>query len=215
MGSAGQGDYAAANAFLDALAVRRPGRGLRGDVGGLGAVGRRGLAQGSAAARARSRRTLPAMDPGLAVQALGQALAGGTATVTVMDVDWARFAPASGVAPGAVLAGPARDPAARRPPRTPARPRAGQELAGRLAGLPRAEQDRVLTDLVRAEAAAVLGHRLRRGGRPGRAFKDLGFDSLTAVELRNRLCAVTGLRLPATLVFDYPTPGAGRGVLGG
>ena len=206
LGSAGQGNYGAANAFLDALAVRRAGRGLAGLSVAWGPWGGGGLAQGSAAARARLRRDrLPAMDPGLAVQALGQALAAGDTAVTVMDVDWARFASVPGAAQVPLLRdlpetgqfAPTAD--------TGAAP-FGQELAGRLAGRPRAEQDRVLTDLVRAEAAAVLGHPSAEAVGAGRAFKDLGFDSLTAVELRNRLCAVTGLRLPATLVWDYPTP---------
>ena len=81
-------------------------------------------------------------------------------------------------------------------------------MAKRLAGLDTTGQRHLLVETIRSQAAAVLGHDDADAVDARRAFRDLGFDSMTAIELRNRLTALTGLRLPASLAFDYPTPAA-------
>ena len=99
-------------------------------------------------------------------------------------------------------------PAAQDAGRAPASVEAVATLAADLAPLAPAQQHTYLLSLIRAHAAAVLGHATSDAIPPNQAFKDLGFDSLTAVALRNRLNAATGLTLPMTLVFDHPTPDA-------
>ncbi|MFF1796988.1 SDR family NAD(P)-dependent oxidoreductase, partial [Kitasatospora sp. NPDC058263] len=211
LGNPGQGNYAAANACLDALAENRRGRGLPGLSVAWGAWGGGGFAESSAAARARVERgPMPPLDPQLAARALGGALEGPDAVVTVMDVDWAQLASAQGTADLREAPLFRELPEVRRLTARGAGSGDGTrtegELPRRLAGLTRAEQERALTDIVRAEVAVVLGHASADAVEDRRSFKDLGFDSLTAVELRNRLGVATGIRLPATLVFDYPTP---------
>ncbi|HEY2241414.1 MAG TPA: acyltransferase domain-containing protein, partial [Streptosporangiaceae bacterium] len=203
-GSAGQGNYAAANAFLDAVAQNRVARGQAALSVAWGQWGGGGLAQSTEAVRQRLRRgALPPMDPRLAVQALGQALDCGDHTLAIMDVDWPAFA----AAPGAAQLPFLRDlPEIQAAVPVAAAPAESGELAQRLATRPAAERSQFVADLVRAEAAAILGHSSPTSIDPGRAFRDFGFDSLTSVELRNRLTTISGLRLPSTLVFDHPTP---------
>ncbi|QMU69825.1 type I polyketide synthase [Streptacidiphilus sp. P02-A3a] len=216
-GSAHLGGYAAANAFLDALVEHRRGHGQAGTSVAWGLWGGGGMAEGHAG-ELLQRLGLREMDPELAIGALAQALDHGEGPITVADIDWAQFAPVFTVHRASPLIGDL--PEARQALSDPAPTGAGQprsavgvELTDRLTGLNRAEQTRLLTDLVRTEAAVVLGHASPDALAAGRAFKDLGFDSLTAVDLRNRLNAATGTSLPATLVFDYPTSAALAGFL--
>ncbi|MFG2943571.1 phosphopantetheine-binding protein, partial [Streptomyces sp. NPDC048282] len=123
---------------------------------------------------------------------------------------WDRFAPRlATVRPAPLIA---EIPEARRALETAADDSAGTDgdpaeaLRAELGALSPVEQDLRLLNLVRTHVAAVLGHGTDEAVTADRAFKDLGFDSLTAVELRKRLTGATGLRLPATIVFDHPTP---------
>ncbi|NEE58892.1 hypothetical protein G3M55_81960, partial [Streptomyces sp. SID8455] len=124
----------------------------------------------------------------------------------VADVDWERFAAVfTSTRPSPLLTGIPEARRALEAAAGDAEAPAAALLRQRLAALAESEQHRLLVDLVRTHAAAVLGHATVDAIRPGRAFQDLGFASLTAVELRNRLNAATGLRLPSTLIFDHPS----------
>jgi acyl carrier protein len=209
-GSGQLAGYAASNAALDALVEDRRGRGLAGTSVAWGLWGGGGMGDGPAGA-VLQRLGLREMDPEPAIAALAGVLDAGEALVAVSDMDWARFAPVFTVQrPSPLLADlPDAQRALNEPTASDDHAKqAGTALGQRLLGLNRPEQTRILTDLVRAQAAAVLGHASAEAVPAGRAFKDLGFDSLTAVDLRTRLNTATGLKLPATLVFDHPTPTA-------
>ncbi|WP_405716141.1 type I polyketide synthase [Streptomyces xanthophaeus] len=210
LGNAGQANYAAANAYLDALAEQRRAAGLPATSVAWGSWADAGMAAGSEALADRIRRSgMAPMAPALALAALQQALGGGAACVTVADIDWDTLAPALTAARPSPLIGDLPEVRRRLAETAEKTGGATSTLRERLRGLATAaEQERVLTDLLREEIARVLGHASVGTVDANRAFRELGFDSLTAVELRNRLTAVTGVRLPATLLFDHPTVAA-------
>nr|WP_206791056.1 type I polyketide synthase [Amycolatopsis sp. MtRt-6] len=204
MGSAGQGNYAAANAFLDGLMAGRRAAGLPGVslAWGLWEQADGLTAHLSATDQARmSRGGVLAMTPAEALDSFDIGLAAEQALLVPIKLDLKTLR-GGGDVPH-LLRGLVR--ASRRVTRTAAAS-GGGGLVQKLAGRPAEEQEGVLLGIVQAEAAAVLGFNAPELAQGTRGFSDLGFDSLTAVELRNRLSAATGVKLPATLVFDYPTP---------
>ncbi|MEU3352814.1 type I polyketide synthase, partial [Streptomyces sp. NPDC037389] len=204
-GSAGQSAYGAANAYLDALAENRWARGLPATSIAWGPWAEAGMATHEAVADRLRQSGLRFLDPAAALAELRRAVVQQDVTVTVADIDWERYHPVFTSVRPSVLFDELPDVRALSTPDRAA-DAAAPEFAGRLHGLDEAAQERLLTDLVRAEAAVVLGHASAEAVDGRRAFRDAGFDSLTAVELRKRLAGVTGLALPATMAFDYPTP---------
>ncbi|WP_303392126.1 type I polyketide synthase [Kitasatospora sp. NA04385] len=182
--------YAAGNAFLDALAAqhRARGRATTSVAWGIWADG--GMAALESVQRQRTLLGLGELDPGRALDALQDVLDHDEALAVVTEADWAQFARAyTHARPSRLL----RDlPEAHSRAQAP-RPAPAADGAD-------------LLELITTHAAGVLGHATPARIDPRQAFKDLGFDSLTAVELRNRLTAALGVKLPATLVFDHPTP---------
>ncbi|MFJ3584288.1 SDR family NAD(P)-dependent oxidoreductase, partial [Streptomyces sp. NPDC090127] len=224
-GSGGQGAYGAAAAHLDALADHRRAGGrtataLAWSVWADTAVSADATADPVAeqARRDQLRRLgLAELDPERALDGMLEAVGRAHGDSVVADVDWARFAPALDAVRSIPLlrALPEAVQALEEPAATGsgAPDSAAETLRASLAGRPEGEQNHLLTELVRAEIAAVLGHSGPEDVPAGKALKDLGLDSMSAVTLRNRLGAATGLRLPATLVFDHPTPAAVAAVL--
>ncbi|MGW2005683.1 SDR family NAD(P)-dependent oxidoreductase, partial [Streptomyces tubercidicus] len=206
-GSGAQGAYAAGNAFVEGLVEARCARGAVGCAVAWGPWAGGGMAGTEGAEEHLLRRGLRALDPGLAVSALEAAVGCGQGSVVVADVEWERFAPAfTSARPSPLLEDlPEVADALRATPQEKA-DEGNPSFLGRIADVSAVERSQAVLDLVRTHTAAVLGFRDLKAVEPLRAFRDLGFDSLTAVELRNGLNTETGLRLPATLVFDYPTP---------
>ncbi|MFC6576173.1 SDR family NAD(P)-dependent oxidoreductase [Planomonospora parontospora] len=205
---AGQGNYAAANVFLDALAVHRAARGQAatsvawGLWTGDGGMGDR---LDETALRRVERLGLELLSSAENLNLLDRAVRSGEPAVVPVRVDLRALTARPDGVP-ALLRDLVRTPARRTAAAGPAP--VGSSLAQRLDRLGEAERDEALVELVSTQAAAVLGYDGAGSVVPTRAFKDIGFDSLAAVELRNRLNAATGLRLSATLTFDYPTPAA-------
>jgi acyl carrier protein len=204
VGSPGQANYAAANAVLDALAQKRRAEGLAGsslawglwaDAGGMAGE----LDETDLARLGRMGVEPLSTDLGLELFDQAQRLDAALLAPVRLDLSALRAQARAGMLP-ALLRGLVRVPARRA--------EAGASLAQRLAGVQEAERERVVLQLVEAQVAAVLGHTSPGTIDPARAFKELGFDSLAAVELRNRLTQASGVRLPSTLVFDHPTSAA-------
>ncbi|MFF2862781.1 type I polyketide synthase [Streptomyces rubiginosohelvolus] len=200
-GGAGQGAYAAANARLENLALRRAARGAPATCVAFGAWGGEGMAEGADTELAR--RGVLMMDPDRALAAMADAVADTAPTVTVADIDWPVFARTFTSSRPSSLLARLEGGAASHGAEEAAAP---GDLRTDLLALPQYEWSDTVLDLVRAQTALVLGHTHGGDIKPDLAFRDLGFDSLTSVEMRNRLTAISGLSLTATVVFDYPTP---------
>ena len=197
-GAADQGVYAAGNAALDVLAQRRRAAGRPATAVVWGPWAGDGMVDADAERRLR-RVGLSPLEHEAALRALDVVIASGSDAV-VVDVRWPKFLAAfTSTRPSPLLAGFDR-------PRS--RTASAPHLGAKLAGLPESERSVLLLDVVRSYVAAVIGQPDPAGIDPDRALRELGFDSLMSVELRDKLSDVVGVRLPATLVFDHPTPTA-------
>ena len=205
LGSAGQGNYAAANAFLDALAAYRRAKGLPAISLAFGpwdkAAGMTGKLSDSDRARLERLGMTPLSDE-QGLQLIDAARTIDRPLLLPMPLNMAalRAQARVGMLP-AILSGLIRTPIRRASD-------AQGSLARKLSGAAESEWDAIILELVRGHVAGVLGHASSQDVDPERPFKESGFDSLGAVELRNRLTQATGLRLPATLIFDHPSPAA-------
>ena len=210
LGSAGQANYAAANAFLDGLAQHRRQKGLPGVSMAWGWWAQATGMTGHLDEHDRSRMSRGGYIPMSSADGLAlfdAALSQGRSFVVPAQFDLAAIRSHSavgGLPP--IFRGLIR--AARRTAESALAVESSAELRQRLAAMSMCAREHELLDIVRSNAAAVLGHSSTDAVGTDQEFKELGFDSLGAVELRNRLKSATGLKLPATAVFDHPTPTA-------
>ncbi|MEU5429756.1 SDR family NAD(P)-dependent oxidoreductase, partial [Streptomyces olivoreticuli] len=211
-GSGQQGAYGAANHFLDALAEHRRSQGLPATSIAWGPWAEAGMAADEAALTFFSRFGLHPLSPELCVKALHQALSSGETTLTVANFDWSQFTPTFTAQRPSPLLGDLPENRRVNAP-VPQETAEGTSLHQELTGAKPAQQRQLLLQHVRSQAAATLGHSDVDAVPAAKPFQELGFDSLTAVELRNRLNKSTGLTLPTTVVFDHPTPEALTDVL--
>ncbi|HZU49165.1 MAG TPA: SDR family NAD(P)-dependent oxidoreductase, partial [Mycobacterium sp.] len=208
VGSSGQANYAAANSFLDALAVHRRANGLPAISLGWGLWDQASEMTGGldAADRARLGRSgVQALSSDEALRLFDTALIVDQPFLLPARIDLTALR-ASGAAVPPMFTELVNAPGRRQVDDSLVAAKSKSALAHRLHGLPEDQQHTILLDLVRSHIATVLGNTTPEAVDPDKAFQDLGFDSLTAVELRNRLKAATGLALSPTLIFDYPTP---------
>jgi NADPH:quinone reductase-like Zn-dependent oxidoreductase/acyl carrier protein len=212
VGAPGQGNYAAANAFLDGLAAHRQAVGLAGVSLAWGLWEQPSAMTAHLSGRDLARISssgLAAMNPGQALELFDAALTIDHPVAVAARLNRAALdakALSGGLA--ALFSGLTRRPRRRLIDDTVDAAQSKSALAQRLHGLAPNEQHALLVETVCLQAAAVLGHPAPEDIDPDTAFQDLGIDSLTAVELRNRLKTATGQTLPPTLTFDHPTPAA-------
>ncbi|MFI0781127.1 type I polyketide synthase, partial [Streptomyces sp. NPDC021212] len=204
-GGSRQAAYAAANTYLDALAEHRHRQGLPATSIAWGPWSDAGMAADETALAFYGRRGLAPLSPDVAVAALHHALNHRDTTVTIADIDWEKF-PATFTAqrPSPLLSDLielATHPADHVPAPSLVTP-----LRQQLDSSTPAQQHQLLLHQIQSLAAAILGHAGPDAIPPAQPFQELGFDSLTAVELRNQLATLTGIDLPPSLIFDHPTP---------
>ncbi|MBD0844204.1 MULTISPECIES: beta-ketoacyl reductase, partial [unclassified Streptomyces] len=205
-GSAGQAGYAAANAYLDALAEHRRAEGLPATSIAWGAWAGGGMADDEEYVAWLNRSGMRTMAPARALAAMESVIDRDETCVTVSDMDWGRFADAFNAARRRPLLDRLDLPSAADGTGAGAEPGAAAPLADRIAEAAPAQRTAVLLEALGVEVASVLGHAGATELEEELSFLKIGFDSLMGVELKTRLAAATGLDLSATLIYDFPTP---------